>query len=32
MTQPLLSVEDLRVRFTLPEGIVEAVKGISFQV
>jgi peptide/nickel transport system ATP-binding protein len=32
VTQPLLSVEDLRVRFTLPEGIVEAVKGISFQV
>jgi peptide/nickel transport system ATP-binding protein len=32
VTHPLLSVEDLRVRFTLPEGIVEAVKGVSFQV
>lgn len=29
---PLLSVENLKVRFTLPEGILEAVKGVSFQI
>ncbi|HWJ75613.1 MAG TPA: ABC transporter ATP-binding protein [Kaistia sp.] len=30
MTAPLLEVEDLRVRFPLAEGTVEAVRGISF--
>jgi peptide/nickel transport system ATP-binding protein len=32
MTAPLLDVEDLRVRFHLRTGIVEAVRGVSFQV
>jgi len=32
MTQPLLSVEDLWVRFHTQKGIVEAVRGISFDV
>jgi peptide/nickel transport system ATP-binding protein len=32
MTKPLLEVEDLRVRFHLRTGIVEAVRGISFQL
>jgi peptide/nickel transport system ATP-binding protein len=30
MTNPLLKVEDLRVRFHLRTGIVEAVRGVSF--
>jgi peptide/nickel transport system ATP-binding protein len=29
---PILSVEDLRVRFRTPHGIVEAVRGVSFTV
>ena len=29
---PVLSVEDLRVRFRTPHGIVEAVRGVSFTV
>ncbi|MDF2812376.1 MAG: peptide transporter ATP-binding protein [Microvirga sp.] len=32
MTKPLLEVEDLRVRFHLRTGIVEAVRGVSFQL
>jgi peptide/nickel transport system ATP-binding protein len=32
MTTPLLDVEDLRVRFHLRTGIVEAVRGVSFQL
>jgi peptide/nickel transport system ATP-binding protein len=32
MTQPLLDVEDLRVRFHLRTGTVEAVRGVSFQL
>jgi peptide/nickel transport system ATP-binding protein len=32
MTVPLLEVEDLRVRFHLRTGIVEAVRGVSFQL
>ncbi len=32
MTAPLLSVEDLHVRFTLGERVVEAVRGISFDI
>ena len=32
MTQPLLEVEDLRVRFHLRTGIVEAVRGVSFHL
>jgi peptide/nickel transport system ATP-binding protein len=32
MTKPLLEVEDLRVRFHLRTGIVEAVRGISLQL
>src|SRR5215208_5734736 len=32
MTKPLLDVEDLRVRFHLRTGIVEAVRGVSFQL
>jgi peptide/nickel transport system ATP-binding protein len=32
MTAPLLTVEDLRVRFPGPHGITEAVRGVSFQV
>ncbi len=30
MRAPLLEVEDLRVRFPLAEGVVEAVRGVSF--
>ncbi|MCX5515049.1 peptide ABC transporter ATP-binding protein [Kaistia algarum] len=30
MSPPLLEVEDLRIRFPLAEGTVEAVRGISF--
>ena len=32
MDQPLLEVEDLRVRFHLRTGTVEAVRGVSFQL
>ena len=32
MSQPLLSVDGLDVRFHTPKGIVEAVRGISFDV
>jgi peptide/nickel transport system ATP-binding protein len=32
MTAPLLEVEDLRVRFHLRTGTVEAVRGVSFQL
>ena len=29
---PLLSVEDLRVSFNTPKGVVEAVRGIDFEL
>ena len=32
MTEPLLDVRDLRVRFHLRTGIVEAVRGVSFEL
>ncbi|WP_262298711.1 ABC transporter ATP-binding protein [Microvirga sesbaniae] len=32
MTKPLLDVDDLRVRFHLRTGTVEAVRGVSFQL
>jgi len=32
MTKPLLEVEDLRVRFHLRTGTVEAVRGVSFRL
>ncbi|NIX76054.1 ABC transporter ATP-binding protein [Microvirga terricola] len=32
MTKPLLEVEDLRVRFHLRTGTVDAVRGVSFQL
>ena len=27
---PLLTIEDLRVRYRTPKGIVDAVRGVSF--
>ena len=32
MTSPILSIEDLSVRFDTPDGVVEAVKGISLEL
>jgi peptide/nickel transport system ATP-binding protein len=32
MSETLLTVEDLRVRFPSPHGVTEAVRGVSFQV
>jgi ABC-type microcin C transport system duplicated ATPase subunit YejF len=32
MTQPLLSVENIKVRFQTVDGVVEAVKGANFKV
>ena len=32
MSEPLLKVEDLKVRFNTDEGIVKAVEGISFEL
>lgn len=32
LSPALLSIENLKVQFTLPEGVVEAVKGVSFQI
>ena len=32
MSEPLLQVEDLRVRFTTEDGVVKAVDGISYTV
>ena len=32
MTENLLSIEDLQVHFDLPEGQIEAVRGVSFRI
>ncbi|MFE0756754.1 ABC transporter ATP-binding protein [Inquilinus sp. NPDC058860] len=32
MAEPLLTIEDLRVRFPTPRGLVDAVRGVSFAV
>lgn len=32
MTSPILTVQDLKVEFDTPDGVVNAVKGISFEV
>ena len=32
MSEPLLQVEDLRVRFSTEDGVVHAVDGISYTV
>ncbi|MEM7493912.1 MAG: ATP-binding cassette domain-containing protein, partial [Pseudomonadota bacterium] len=32
MTQPILTVRDLHVKFDTPDGIVHAVKGTNFEV
>lgn len=32
MSENLIDVKDLRVRFALPEGHIEAVKGVSFRI
>ncbi len=32
MSEDLLTVKDLRVSFDLPEGVIEAVRGVSFSV
>jgi ABC-type dipeptide/oligopeptide/nickel transport system ATPase component len=32
MAEPLLKVDNLRVDFSTPNGSVQAVKGISFEV
>ena len=30
--RPLLQVQDLKVHFHAPEGVIEAVKGVSFEI
>ncbi|MFQ5636157.1 MAG: ATP-binding cassette domain-containing protein, partial [Gammaproteobacteria bacterium] len=32
MTAPLLAVDDLRVSFSTPDGPVEAVRGLSYEL
>ena len=32
MTENLLSIDDLQVHFDLPEGQIEAVRGVSFRI
>ena len=32
MSKDLLKVTDLRIGFDLPEGVIEAVRGVSFSV
>ena len=32
MTEPVLTIEDLKVRFSTADGVVEAVRGVSFSV